>query len=94
MHAVFKFDGENEKIRKIYQDDIIGRQTIVKRDARSLGIEGNALYLLFEGSEEAIERARELIGDYEMRGEEAKKIYDRIKEAEDAASAGMGAIFG
>lgn len=94
MYAVFKFKREDARIRQIYGDDLIGRQTIIKRDAKSLGIEGNEIYILLEGSEEAIKRAREIAGEFEIRGDEAENIRKRIKEAEEEASLGMGAIFG
>ncbi len=93
MYAVFKFEKNAKEIDEIYRDDVVSRQTVIKRDGSSLGMD-NATYLLVEGSEEAIERAREIAGNYEIRGEEAKKVYEKIKEAEDAASLGMGAIFG
>ncbi len=94
MYAVFRFKGENLKIRKIYEDDVIARQTIVKRDSRSLGMGGNEVYILVEGSEEALRRAREIAGEFEIRDEEAEKVYKKIKEEEEEASLGMGAIFG
>jgi len=91
MYAVFKFKGE-EKIRALYEDDLIGRQTLIKRDAKSLGMEGDEIYLVIEGSEEAIKRAREMAGEFEMK--EGEKIYRKIKKSEEEASLGMGAIFG
>ncbi len=94
MYAVFKFKGEDAKIRKMYQDDVISRQSIVKRDAKSLGLEGNEIYLLIEGTEEAIEKARKIAGDMEIKGQDGEKIYRKIKESEEEASLGMGAIFG
>ncbi len=93
MYAVFKFGKGAKEIEEIYKDDIVSRQTLIKRDGASLGLE-NATYLLVEGSEDAIKRAREIAGDYEITGEEAEDVYKKIKEAEDAASLGMGAIFG
>jgi len=94
MYAVFKFKGEDAKIRQIYSDDLIGRQTIIKRDSKSLGMEENEVYLLVEGSQEAVEKAREIATEFELKGEEAERIYKKIKESEEEASLGMGAIFG
>ncbi len=94
MYVVFKFKGEDAKMREIYQDDLIGRQTIIKRDARSLGLDENEIYMFVEGSSDAIEKAKEIAGEFIIEGEEAEKIYKRIKESEEEASLGMGAIFG
>ena len=94
MYVVFKFKGEDAKMREIYQDDLVGRQTIIKRDAKSLGLDGKEVYMVVEGSSDAIERAKEIAGDFMIEGEEAEKIYNRIKESEEEASFGMGAIFG
>ncbi len=94
MHALFKFAGEDAKIREMYQNDLVGRQSIVKRDAKSLGVNGSEVYVLIEGTEEAIEEARKIAGEYEIKGPEAEEIRERIKKAEEEASLGMGAIFG
>ncbi len=94
MYAVFKFNGEDARIREIYQDDTIGRQTIIKRDAKSLGLEGSEIYLVVEGAEEAIEKARKIAGEMEIKGQEGEDVYRKIKKSEEEASLGMGAIFG
>ncbi len=94
MYAVFKFDKGAKDIDAMYKNDLISRQTIVKRDAKSLGFEGNDIYLLVEGTADAIEEARKIAGEYEIKGSDAEKIYKRIKESEEEASIGMGAIFG
>jgi len=94
MYAIFKFKGENAKMREMYQDDLIGRQTIIKRDARSLGLDGNEVYMVVEGSPEAIEKAKNIAREFVIEGKEAEDIYKKIKESEEEASLGMGAIFG
>ncbi len=93
VYAIFKFSPGDRKIDELYKDDAISRQTIVKRDARSLGMEGSDIYVLIEGSEEAIEKARKIAGESEMK-DGREEIYRKIKEAEEEASLGMGAIFG
>ncbi len=94
MHSVFKFEKNDKKVDELFKDDLVSRQTLVKRDGMSLGLKDNYIYLLVEGSEEAINRARDLAGERELKGEESEEIYRKIKEAEDEASAGLGAIFG
>ena len=93
MHAVFKFVKGAKEMEDMFRDDILSRQTLMKRDGKALDLD-DATYLIVEGSEEAIKRACGIAGKFEVSGEEAEKVYRRIKESEDAASMGMGAIFG
>ncbi len=94
VYVVFKFNSGDKKIEELYANDVISRQSIIKRDAKSLSLEGSGIYVLIEGSEKGIQRAREIAGEYEVKGEEASRIYELIKKSEDEASMGMGAIFG
>ena len=94
MYAVFKFEKGNGKIEEIFKDEMISRQTLIKRDGKSLDLEDNYIYLLVEGSEDAVNKARAMASDSELKGEEEEEIYRKIKDAEDEASAGLGAIFG
>ena len=94
MYAVFKFDSGDRKIETLYGDDLVSRQSIVKRDGKSLGLDEKKNYILIEGSDDAIKKAREIAGEYEIKGEEGEKIYRKIKESEESATLGMGAIFG
>ncbi len=93
MYAVFKFEKGAKKIDELYHDDIVSRQSIIKRDGKSLGLE-DAIYVIVEGSEEAVKRAEEIAEEFKLQGEDADKIYGKIKQAEEEASMGMGAIFG
>ena len=94
MHVIFKFKNGEKKIEDIYRDELLSRQSIVKRDGKSLGLNDNSIYLMIEGSEEAMKKARKIAGENELKGEEREKIYRKIKESEEEASLGMGAIFG
>ncbi len=94
VYVIFKFKSGDKKIEGLYANDVVSRQSIIKRDAKSLSLDGSEIYVLVEGSEEGIQNARKIAGEYEMRGEEAIKIYQLIKKSEDEASLGMGAIFG
>lgn len=94
MHAIFKFEKGDKKIEEIFKDDLISRQTLIKREGKSLGLKDDSIYLVVEGSEGAIKKARNLAGDRELRDTEGEDIYRKIKEEEDEASAGLGAIFG
>ncbi len=95
MYAVFKIPKSKlDVLENIYKDDSIGRQTIVKRDGRSLGLDDEGVYLLIEGSEPAVKKAREILKEMEMSPNDAEIVYAKIKESEEEASLGMGAIFG
>lgn len=66
------------------------------RDAGSLNIDENFLYLKIEGSEDAINHAKELAKEYEFEvvaDEKAETINQKIKEDEESAASGMGMIF-
>ena len=78
------------------QDDIVNRQSIVIRDANSLGIKEPVSYLKVEGSVEGLKRAEELakeLGMTKLKVKDAQKIDAKIKEQEDSAATGMGMIF-
>lgn len=93
LYTIFRFKAGDKKIETLYKDELTSRQTIIKRDGKSLGIEEDSIFVMLEGSEEAIKRARELAGEFEMK-DGREEIYRKIKEAEEEASLGMGAIFG
>ena len=96
-YAIFEVEKENESvIEEVKKDDLVSRQSIWTRDAKSFGIEGDIIFLKIEGSEEAIKKAEELLGDKakKLEGEEKDKINAKFVEDEDMASQGMGFIFG
>ena len=87
---------EAAKINTLIKDDLVSRQSIVIRDAKSLDIKEEVSYLKVEGSAEGIKRAEELAKELEMKKlpvKKAKTIDDKIKEQEDSAATGMGMIF-
>ncbi|MCD6512169.1 MAG: hypothetical protein J7K61_01015 [Thermoplasmata archaeon] len=96
-YSIFEVKRENEAvIEEIKKDDVVGRQSIVTRDAKSLEMDGNVIYLKIEGSKEAIERAKKMLEGKAklLEGEETEKINKKIVEDEEAANEGMGFIFG
>ncbi|KAA0011579.1 MAG: hypothetical protein FE041_04225 [Thermoplasmata archaeon] len=96
-YAIFEIEKENEKIiDEVKKDDLVSRQSIWTRDAKSFGMEENVVFLKIEGSEEAIKRAEELLGDKakKLEKERKDKINAKFVEDEDMASQGMGFIFG
>ncbi len=98
-HVIFEISKEKEEgINLLKKDDLVSRQSIMIRDAKSLGMEGDSIYVKIDGSEEAVKLAEEIVRENELgkklSEEEAKPIMDKIKEEEESASEGMGFIFG
>lgn len=75
---------------------MIGRQSLLVRDAETLGMKEGSVVLLLEGSDESIVSARKLLGDKmkEPPEKEATDLYNKIKEDESKADQGMGFLFG
>jgi hypothetical protein len=83
------------ELEAVLHDDQLSRQSQKVRDAGPLGGPADALYVLLEGSAEAIRRGEELLGPVGTRlpAGEAELLYRKLKEEEEAASAGMGLFF-
>jgi hypothetical protein len=75
-------------------DDIVARQSIAIRDATALGIEAKGSFMLVSGSDDAIEKAKELVKEFVAESEFLDKAREAIAKEEDSAASGMGAIFG
>lgn len=87
---------DSRKLEEILKDDIVSRQSISTRDARSLGAPGEGTLVLIEGSEKALHRADELLKGMgeKLHGREAEHVHELFRrEAEDVAS-GVGFVFG
>lgn len=102
-YAVFTVKNEDaDAVQGLYEDDLVGRQSITVREAESLDVadapdaDADVRYVVVEGSDEAVEKAGELLGDAGERLEDevAALVFEAIKEAEEAGAAGMGMIFG
>ena len=94
-YAVFEIEKENEDmIEEVKKDDLISRQSIWTRDAKSFAIEGNKIFLKIEGSEDAIKKAEEILKGKRLPKEKEEEINKKFVEDEEAASEGMGFIFG
>ena len=81
----------------LLKDDLVGRQSIVIRlsSALALGPDYLPVVVLVEGSEEALGRAKLLLGPGAVLSmESAEKVRKAIQEQEDDAASGMGLIFG
>jgi hypothetical protein len=80
----------------LFKDDIVSRQSVTVRDAKSLGMKGNDQYVVVEGSESGVARAAELLKDVAkpLGVKDADAVYRQFKSQDEAAASGMGFIFG
>lgn len=79
----------------VLKDDQLSRQSHKLRDAATAGGPAGELYVLIEGSAEAVARADQLLGPLgkKLPAAEADAIYGKFREEDEAASAGMGLFF-
>ena len=97
MYRVFRVPPAHaSRVDAVLKDDLVGRQSILQRDARSLGVEGEGTILLIEGGEVGVARAEALLKDVAavLTSAEAEKAYARFRSQDDDAASGMGLLFG
>ena len=97
MYVIFSIDKERTgKMNEALKDDLVSRQSIVIREANVLGEDMEGTLLLVEGTEEAIERAKEIFEELGkvLQDDEAKSAYDKFKAEEDTVANGVGFLFG
>ena len=77
------------------KDDLVSRQSHKVREGSSVGQAPATTIVLIEGASDAVKHAEALLGPLGTRlsGADAEKLYRRLKEEEEAASAGMGLFF-
>ncbi len=96
MYRVYLFEKNDQNIiNTLESDDILGRQSIIKRDGNGYGFSGKIIFIL-EGSETIFGRMETLS---EKKAEiptekQSKEIYDKIKKEEEEAQGGVGFLFG
>lgn len=79
----------------LLKDDVVSRQSLTFRNAANFGSKEDAVCVKISGSEDALEKARELIGKKGklIKGAEREKILKQIADEEDAVAQGFGSIF-
>jgi len=79
----------------VLKDDLLSRQSQKVREAGAIGGPSGALYVLLEGSSEAMKRGDELLATVgtKLPAADADPLYRKFKEEEESASAGMGLFF-
>ncbi|HID24911.1 MAG TPA: hypothetical protein EYP23_00370 [Thermoplasmata archaeon] len=84
------------KIDQVLRDDIVSRQSITTRDATSLDVDKDAMYVKVEGSDKGVKRAEELFREIDVKKlskKDAEKINKKIVSQDESAATGMGMIF-
>jgi len=97
VYRVFRVPAAHASLADVvWKDDLVSRQSITSRDAKSLGLPGDDRYVLVEGSDAGIASATELLKDlaHALAGAEAERVYRRFRAQDEEAASGMGLIFG
>jgi len=64
VYRIFRLaPAQADLVNLLTADDLVSRQSITSRDAKSLGLPGDDRYVLVEGSDVGIARATELLKD-------------------------------
>ena len=81
---------------KVYMDEVVSRQSITVRDSSAIGMKKEGYYMLIDGDDESIKKAREMLKGLakELSGDDEKKVVSAIEGQESSAAEGFGAIFG
>jgi len=91
---------KKENVRKAEENlkkdfDVAAKQSIIVRDAKSLGLNYDGSFFLINGEDAGVNKCKELIKDFvfEIKSDDLKKAREKIKQEEEAAAEGMGGIF-
>lgn len=87
---------DSRRLEQVLKDDLVSRQSIVTRDARSLGARGEGTLVLIEGQERALRRAEELLAGVgeKLLGREAEEVHELFRREADDVASGVGFVFG
>jgi len=97
VYRVFRIPTARQSlVDALLKDDLVGRQSIVVREAKSLGVEGEGTIVLVEGSDAGVARAEAILREAAivLRGTEAEHAYKRFRAQDEDAASGMGLLFG
>ncbi len=81
---------------KLFADDLVARQSLTIRQARSLDFNKDGTYIFMNGSENSIKKAQDLGGPAlaEVEDDEETEVISRIEASEEDVATGFGGIFG
>lgn len=97
MKAVYILQKNNRNVYdSLIADDVVGRQTVILKDASTYvqSLDGYLIY--YEGSAEAAKRMEDVSNGLVKRLDPRleKEVLDKIREEDDKAEGGMGFLFG
>ncbi len=78
----------------IRKDDIISRQSIAIKSCVALGFKEDGMFLIIDGAEDAIKKAKELLKDIASEYKEKESVLKKYDEEQDQAAEGFGFILG
>ncbi len=76
------------------KDDVVGRQSIYVRDARSLGIAEEGYFIIIDGSDEAVKKADALLKGLAEKYKKKDEVIRKFEEEEAKATEAFGFIIG
>lgn len=97
MYTILKIEKKDSgRIDELYKDDTVSRQSIIRRDGISLELKDDSIYVLIDGSEEAIKKVKEIASTFSktLERKELEEVYKRFKAQDDKSLEGLGSIFG
>src|SRR2546430_17035370 len=93
VYRVFRLPAAHaEKANVLLGDDLVSRQSVTVREARSPGLKGDDRFIEVEGSEAALARAVELLKDVAppLEGAKADVVYRRPRSPAPRAPPRVG----
>ncbi|MEM5877997.1 MAG: hypothetical protein QXF12_03905 [Candidatus Aenigmatarchaeota archaeon] len=93
MDILFKTKNLEQVKQTILNDDILARASFIFKESSILGEKEKFYFCLFSGTEEQAERAKLLLKEIAEISND-QEIIKKIKEEQDKAAEGFGAIFG
>ena len=98
MEVVFKIEKQNlQKVKDVLlRDETVSKASVMFKESKSLGLEGDYYYCYISGLDEACDKAKELTKELAeiINEKDAKEIIEKIKSEEETAMTGFGDIFG
>lgn len=85
----------SEVEQSLLKDDVVSRQSLIFRAAGNYGVKEDGILVKISGSDEGVEKAKELIGGKckLIEGPGKDKILKQMSDEEDAVAQGFGTIF-
>jgi hypothetical protein len=95
-YAVFAFKKElGSQVDIVLKDNIVMRQSITHRTGEAMGVGADLKVVFVEGSDEGVAKALELMKPLEISNHrDHEALLKKLKDEENAAAEGFGAIFG